>query len=110
MVRRPVIKKYDDGTVCIGFYCDKRMCLTSIIKPDYKNDRVIVKTFADLENFSAAEMRDLWCKLTKPFISPPAIMERIRADVIECLQNVDRVDLVAVCLDSAAPNGGTMRL
>lgn len=55
-------------------------------------------------------MRDLWGELKKPYISPPAIMEQIRADVLKHLQDVGRVDLVAICLDNASYGGVTMRL
>lgn len=98
MIRCNVVK-YDEGTIYFDVYLDDRLCLTSIIYP-YKNDMVKVRTWADFDDMAAVEMRDLWGELKKPHISPPEIMERIRADVIECLQIDDRVDLVAVCLDN----------
>jgi hypothetical protein len=71
---------------------------------------VKISTWADFEDMTAAEMRDLWNKLKKPYISPPEIMEQIRTDVITHLNDIGRVDLVSVCLDSAAPSGEGMRL
>lgn len=76
------------------------MMLTSVITPDFKNDNVKVRTYAHLEDLSAAEMRDLWNELKKPYISPPEIMEQIRADVLEYLHSDRRTDLVAVCMDN----------
>ena len=66
------------------------------------NDAVNIEIYADLSELTTAEMRELWAKL-KIGILPPNFMEDIRASVLAHLQNVGRVDLVSVCLDSA-PN------
>ena len=108
MIRANVVR-YEEGTIYFDVCRGDRLCLTSIIYP-YKNDMVKIRTWADFEDMTAAEMRDLWSELQKPYISPPEIIERIRADVIECLQSDDRVDLVAVCLDSADPMEDKKRL
>lgn len=91
-----------DGFIYFDVYrSDKAMCITSIIDKTAQKDMIKIRTFADLEDLSVAEMRDLWGELKKPYISPPAIMERIRADVLEHLQEIGRIDLVSVCLDHA---------
>lgn len=108
MIRVNVVK-YEEGTIYFDVCRDVRLCFTSIIYP-HKNDMVKIRSWAYFEEMTAAEMRDLWCELQKPYISPPEIMERIRADVIELLYDSGRVDLVAVCLDSADPMEDKKRL
>lgn len=85
----------------IEFYRDIYSYLTAYVEITV-NDAVNIEIYADLEELTAAEMRELWTKL-KIGILPPNFMEHIRASVLAHLQNVGRVDLVSVCLDSA-PN------
>lgn len=108
MIRVNVVK-YEEGTIYFDVCRDVRLCFTSIIYP-HKNDMVKVRSWADFDDMAAAEMRDLWGELKKPYISPPAVMEQIRADVIELLYDSDRVDLVAVCLDNVPSTEGKKRL
>lgn len=68
-----------------------------------------IEIYADLEELTVDEMRKVWNNLKIGFF-PPNFMEHIRASVLAHLQNVDRVDLVSVCLDTAAPSGEAMRL
>ena len=58
-----------------------------------------IEIYADLEELTVPEMRKVWNKLKIGFL-PPNFMEHVRASVLAHLQNVDRVDLVAVCLDN----------
>lgn len=92
----------------IEFYCDIYSYLVAYVEIT-DNDAVNIEVYADLEELTAAEMRELWNKL-KIGILPPNFMEHIRASVLAHLQNVDRVDLVAVCLDSVAPMEDKKRL
>lgn len=102
---------YDDKCIYNDIYRDDKLRMTSIIYGARSlSGSVKIKTHADLEDFTVSEMRDLWGELKKPYISPHAIMEQIRADVLKHLQDVGRVDLVAICLDNASYGGVTMRL
>lgn len=96
-----------DNYLRVEFYNDFTSYLIAMIEVD--GTTCDIEIFADLEELAAPEMRKLWNKLKIGFL-PPNFMENIRASVLAHLQNVDRVDLVAVCLDNAAPNGGAMRL
>lgn len=85
----------------IEFYRDIYSYLIAYVEITV-NDAVNIEIYADLEELTATEMRELWAKL-KIGILPPNFMEHVRASVLAHLQNVGRVDLVSVCLDSA-PN------
>lgn len=110
MIRKPMICQDDGGWIYMDIYRDTRMCLSVIIGTRSKNGFATINTYADLEDLSAAEMRDLWRELKKTYISPPVIMERIREDVITHLRHAHRVDLVAVCLDSTTYGEAALRL
>lgn len=91
----------------IDFYNDFSSYLVVFVKVD--DGECDIKIYADLEELTVAEMRKLWNKL-KIGILPRNFMEHIRASVLAHLQNVDRVDLVAVCLDSATYGEVALRL
>ena len=96
-----------DNYFRVEFYNDFSSYLVAMVMVD--GTTCDVEIYADLEELTVDEMRKLWNKLKIGFL-PPNFMEHIRASVLAHLQNVDRVDLVAVCLDSAAPSGEAMRL
>lgn len=89
-----------ENDIRIEFYRDIYSYLVAYVEITV-NGAVNIEIYADLEELTAAEMRDLWAKL-KIEILPSNFMERIRTSVLVHLQNVGRVDLVAVCLDNAA--------
>ena len=72
-------------------------------------DTITFKTYADLYDLTADDMRDLWQKLKIPLLRSN-IMSDIRTNILVHLQNIGRVDLVAVCLDSAPPMEDKKRL
>ena len=92
----------------IEFYRDIYSYLVAYVEITV-NDAANIEIYADLEELTVSEMRKLWNKL-KIGILPPNFMEHIRASVLVHLQNVDRVDLVAVCLDSFDPMEDKKRL
>lgn len=96
-----------DNYFRIEFYNDFSSYLVAMVEVD--GTTCDIEIYADLEMLSVDEMRKVWNKL-KIGILPPNFMEHIRASVLAHLQNVDRVDLVSICLDSAAPSGEAMRL
>lgn len=97
-----------DDSIRIEFYYDRMSYLVAYLY--IKNtDDVKVEIYANLADMSAPEMCEIWKKL-KIDVLPPNFMEDIRVSVLVHLQDVNRADLVAVCLDSAAPSGETMRL
>lgn len=89
-----------DNYFRVEFYNDFTSYLVAIVEVD--STTCDIEICADLEELTVDEMRKLWHKLKIGFL-PPNFMENIRASVLVHLQNVDRVDLVSVCLDSA-PN------
>ena len=96
-----------DNYFRVEFYNDFSSYLVAMVMVD--GTTCEIEIYADLEGLTVDEMRKLWNKLKIGFL-PPNFMEHIRASVLAHLQNVDRVDLVAVCLDSVAPSEGAMRL
>lgn len=97
-----------DNDIRIEFYRDVYSYLVAYVEIT-DNDAVNIEIYADLEELTAAEMRDLWTKLKIGFL-PSNFMEHIRASVLAHLQNVGRVDLVSVCLDSVDPMEDKKRL
>lgn len=96
-----------DNYFRVEFYNDFSSYLIAIIEVD--GTACDIEIYADLEELTVTEMRKLWNKLKIGFL-PPNFMEHVRVSVLDHLQNVDRVDLVSVCLDSAASSGEAMRL
>lgn len=92
----------------IEFYRDVYSYLVAYVEISV-NDAVNIEIYADLEELTVTEMRDLWEKL-KIGILPPNFMEHIRVSVLAHLQNIGRVDLVSVCLDSTDPMEDKKRL
>lgn len=92
----------------IEFYRDVYSYLVAYVEISV-NDAVDIEIYADLEELTVTEMRDLWEKL-KIGILPPNFMEHIRVSVLAHLQNIGRVDLVSVCLDSTDPMEDKKRL
>ena len=96
-----------DNYFRLEFYNDFSSYLIAIV--EVEGTMCDTEIYADLEELTVTEMRKLWNKL-KIDILPPNFMEHIRASVLTHLQNVDRVDLVAVCLDSVDPMEDKKRL
>lgn len=96
-----------DNYFRVEFYNDFTSYLVAMIEID--DTMCDIEVYADLEELTVDEMRKVWNKL-KIGIFPSNFMEHIRASVLAHLQNVGRVDLVSVCLDSAAPSEEAMRL
>ena len=96
-----------DNYFRVEFYNDFSSYLIAIVEVD--GTECDIEIYADLEELTVPEMKKLWNKL-KTDILPPNFMEQIRVSVLAHLQNVDRVDLVAVCLDSAPPMEDKKRL
>lgn len=96
-----------DNYFRVEFYNDFALYLIAIVMID--GEACDIKVYADLEELSVGEMRKVWNKLNISIL-PSNFMEHIRASVLAHLQNVGRVDLVAVCLDSADPMEDKKRL
>lgn len=96
-----------DNYFRLEFYNDFSSYLIVIV--EVEGTMCDTEIYADLEELTVSEMRKLWNKL-KIDILPSNFMERIRASVLAHLQNVDRVDLVAVCLDSTPHTEDKKRL
>lgn len=96
-----------DNYFRVEFYNDFSSYLVAMVEAD--GTTCDVEIYADLEELTVDEMRKLWNKLKIGFL-PPNFMEHIRASVLTHLQNVGRVDLVSVCLDSTDPMEDKKRL
>lgn len=92
----------------VEFYNDMFSYLIAFVYVD-TTDIVNIEIYKDLKELTVSEMRELWAKL-KIGILPSNFMEEVRVNVLTHLQKVDRVDLVAVCLDSADPMEDKIRL